>query len=149
MPSLHGSAANCTVSDVCSTQVVAVATYSSNPAMLRQEFLMTNPFTGRPEPVCLIGRRDVIAKRAETLGLRLRPGQGVTVLDPAMDDAVFAPLSRCDAAMMQWLCSYACQRCHRRWLDVILLCATDSQRWVSVARWACQRWHARLCQPLR
>ena len=43
------------------------------------------------EPI-LIGRADIIGKKAETLGLRLRPGAGVTVLDPATDEAVFGPL---------------------------------------------------------
>ena len=45
------------------------------------------------EPI-LIGRADVIAGKAAELGLRLRPGAGVTVLDPAVDHAVFAPLTQ-------------------------------------------------------
>ena len=44
------------------------------------------------EPI-LIGRADVIASKAAELGLRLRPGAGVTVLDPAVDHAVFASLT--------------------------------------------------------
>ena len=44
------------------------------------------------EPI-LIGRADIIAAKAAELGLRLRPGAGVTVLDPAADDAMFASLT--------------------------------------------------------
>ncbi len=40
----------------------------------------------------LIGSREVIDRKATALGLRLRSGAGVTVLDPAEDDAVFGPL---------------------------------------------------------
>ena len=46
---------------------------------------------GLAEPI-LIGSRHVIDRRAAALGLRLRAGAGVTVLDPAEDEAVFAPL---------------------------------------------------------
>jgi len=44
------------------------------------------------EPI-LIGRREVIDRKATELGLRLRAGAGVTVLDPEEDDAVFGPLT--------------------------------------------------------
>ncbi len=44
------------------------------------------------EPI-LIGRREVIDRKAAELGLRLRAGAGVTVLDPEEDDAVFGPLT--------------------------------------------------------
>ena len=44
------------------------------------------------EPI-LIGRADVIAGKAAELGLRLRPGAGVTVLDPAVDHALFSSLT--------------------------------------------------------
>ena len=44
------------------------------------------------EPI-LIGRREVVDRRAAELGLRLRAGAGVTVLDPEEDDAVFGPLT--------------------------------------------------------
>src|SRR5579875_304438 len=46
---------------------------------------------GIAEPI-LLGRRDVIAKRIEELGLRLKGGDGVEVLDPASDTGVFSPL---------------------------------------------------------
>ena len=44
------------------------------------------------EPI-LIGSREVIDRKAAELGLRLRSGAGVTVLDPAEDDHVFGPLT--------------------------------------------------------
>ena len=40
------------------------------------------------EPI-LVGSREVIDRKASDLGLRLRSGAGVTVLDPAEDEAVF------------------------------------------------------------
>ncbi len=40
----------------------------------------------------LLGRRDVIAAKVKEMGLRLKIGGGVTVLDPAADAAVFDPL---------------------------------------------------------
>nr|WP_237479575.1 NADP-dependent malic enzyme [Lichenibacterium sp. 6Y81] len=43
------------------------------------------------EPI-LIGSRAVIDRKAAALGLRLRAGAGVTVLDPAEDADVFGPL---------------------------------------------------------
>jgi malate dehydrogenase (oxaloacetate-decarboxylating)(NADP+) len=46
---------------------------------------------GIAEPV-LLGRREIIAKRIEELGLRLKGGDGVDVLDPASDTEVFSPL---------------------------------------------------------
>ena len=45
------------------------------------------------EPI-LIGSRDVVDRKAAALGLRLRAGAGVTVLDPKEDEAVFGPLTR-------------------------------------------------------
>ncbi|RYC30907.1 NADP-dependent malic enzyme [Lichenibacterium minor] len=44
------------------------------------------------EPI-LIGSREVIDRKASDLGLRLRSGAGVTVLDPEEDDHVFGPLT--------------------------------------------------------
>ncbi len=44
------------------------------------------------EPI-LVGSREVIDRKASGLGLRLRSGAGVTVLDPAEDEAVFGPLT--------------------------------------------------------
>ncbi len=44
------------------------------------------------EPI-LVGSREVIDRKASDLGLRLRSGAGVTVLDPAEDEAVFGPLT--------------------------------------------------------
>ena len=41
----------------------------------------------------LIGSREVIDRKAAQLGLRLRSGAGVTVLDPAEDEHVFGPLT--------------------------------------------------------
>ncbi|MGG5809957.1 NADP-dependent malic enzyme [Falsiroseomonas sp. CW058] len=46
---------------------------------------------GLAEPI-LIGRRDVIAARARAMGLRMDFSQSVRVLDPAVDEAEFAPL---------------------------------------------------------
>jgi malate dehydrogenase (oxaloacetate-decarboxylating)(NADP+) len=46
---------------------------------------------GIAEPL-LLGRREIIAKRIEELGLRLKGGDGVDVLDPASDTEVFSPL---------------------------------------------------------
>ena len=43
------------------------------------------------EPI-LIGRRAVIEQRVRDMGLRLDLGGGVRILDPAVDDDVFAPL---------------------------------------------------------
>ncbi|MBU6500088.1 MAG: NADP-dependent malic enzyme, partial [Rhodospirillales bacterium] len=40
----------------------------------------------------LLGRRAVIAERARALGLRLDLAESVRILDPAADEAVFAPL---------------------------------------------------------
>ena len=45
------------------------------------------------EPI-LIGSREVVDRKAAALGLRLRSGAGVTVLDPEEDEAVFGPLTR-------------------------------------------------------
>ena len=42
----------------------------------------------------LIGNREVIDRKAAKLGLRLRAGAGITVLDPSEDDAVFSPLKK-------------------------------------------------------
>ncbi len=41
----------------------------------------------------LIGSREVIDRKAAQLGLRLRSGAGVTVLDPTEDEHVFGPLT--------------------------------------------------------
>ncbi len=40
----------------------------------------------------LLGRRDVIARKVRDMGLRIDLADGVRVLDPAQDAAVFAPL---------------------------------------------------------
>ena len=45
------------------------------------------------EPI-LIGSREVVDRKAAALGLRLRAGAGVTVLDPEEDEAVFGPLTK-------------------------------------------------------
>ncbi|KAJ6441430.1 Clavaminate synthase-like protein [Purpureocillium lavendulum] len=59
-PSHHNSISYCTAADpACTVEVAASATYSSNPAMLKQEFLTTDPFTRQPEAACLMGRGDV------------------------------------------------------------------------------------------
>ena len=44
------------------------------------------------EPI-LIGRRTVIERKAEALGLRLGKGAGVRILDPAQDEDVFSSLT--------------------------------------------------------
>ena len=41
----------------------------------------------------LVGRGDVIAARILALGLRLRPGVDVEILDPARDQGIFGPLA--------------------------------------------------------
>jgi len=46
---------------------------------------------GLAEPI-LLGRREVVAARARAMGLRMDFSESVTVLDPAMDEAIFAPL---------------------------------------------------------
>ncbi len=43
------------------------------------------------QPV-LLGRRDVIAARVKAMGLRMKLGNQVEILDPTADEAVFAPL---------------------------------------------------------
>jgi malate dehydrogenase (oxaloacetate-decarboxylating)(NADP+) len=43
------------------------------------------------EPI-LIGRRDVIARKVREMGLRLKLGEAVRILDPETDHEVFAPL---------------------------------------------------------
>ncbi len=40
----------------------------------------------------LLGRRDVIAARVKSMGLRMKLGDQVQILDPASDEATFAPL---------------------------------------------------------
>ena len=40
----------------------------------------------------LVGRHGVIAARIESLGLRLKPGRDIEVVDPEQDEAVFGPL---------------------------------------------------------
>jgi len=47
---------------------------------------------GIARPV-VIGRRAVIAARIAALGLRLRPGEQIEILDPAENDAVFGPMA--------------------------------------------------------
>ncbi len=54
---------------------------------------------GIAQPV-LLGNRDVIAAKCATLGLRLRIGDQVEVLDPDRDDA-FAPLIQTYATMVE------------------------------------------------
>jgi malate dehydrogenase (oxaloacetate-decarboxylating)(NADP+) len=46
---------------------------------------------GIAQPI-LLGRREVIQSRIATMGLRMRVGHNVQVLDPAQDDAVFNPM---------------------------------------------------------
>jgi malate dehydrogenase (oxaloacetate-decarboxylating)(NADP+) len=47
---------------------------------------------GIAEPV-VIGRRGVIEAKIAALGLRMRPGEHLTILDPGEDTAVFGPLA--------------------------------------------------------
>lgn len=47
---------------------------------------------GVAKPV-VIGRRAVIKARIAALGLRLRPGEQIEILDPGTDDAVFGPMA--------------------------------------------------------
>jgi malate dehydrogenase (oxaloacetate-decarboxylating)(NADP+) len=42
----------------------------------------------------LLGRREVIERRVQELGLRLNPERDARLIDPARDEAVFAPLTR-------------------------------------------------------
>ncbi len=55
---------------------------------------------GLAEPI-LIGRRDVIAAKASALALRMKPGEGLSVLDPATDEATFAPLGSAYAGLVE------------------------------------------------
>ncbi len=48
----------------------------------------------------LVGSRAVIDRKASDLGLRLRSGAGVTVLDPAEDEGVFGPLTAEDPRLV-------------------------------------------------
>jgi malate dehydrogenase (oxaloacetate-decarboxylating)(NADP+) len=45
------------------------------------------------EPI-LVGSRAVIDRKAAALGLRIRAGSGITVLDPVEDEALFGPLTK-------------------------------------------------------
>ncbi|UNI16571.1 hypothetical protein JDV02_002997 [Purpureocillium takamizusanense] len=59
-PSKHITISDCTSArPPCTVEVAASAAYSSNPAMLKQELLTTDPFTRQPEATCLLGRGDV------------------------------------------------------------------------------------------
>ncbi|ODA81312.1 hypothetical protein RJ55_04277 [Drechmeria coniospora] len=58
-PDRHGDVAACAGSGTCTVAVSATAAYSCNPAMVRLEFSMVDPFTGRPETFCPIGRDDI------------------------------------------------------------------------------------------
>ncbi|TQF80805.1 NADP-dependent malic enzyme [Elioraea sp. Yellowstone] len=46
---------------------------------------------GIAQPI-VVGRREAITARIAALGLRLREGEGLTIRDPAADEAVFGPL---------------------------------------------------------
>ncbi|KND89051.1 hypothetical protein TOPH_06351 [Tolypocladium ophioglossoides CBS 100239] len=58
-PDKHSDVSSCCNSGVCNVDVSAAASYSCNPAMLKLEFSMVDPFTGRPETFCPIGRGDI------------------------------------------------------------------------------------------
>jgi len=57
--------------------------------VLRAAQILVDDGIARP---ILLGRRAVIEGRLKTLGLRLRAGHDVEILDPALDEAVFRPL---------------------------------------------------------
>ncbi|OAA36449.1 hypothetical protein NOR_07528 [Metarhizium rileyi] len=59
-PDTHQDVASCRASSsTCNALVSAVASYNCNPAMLKVEYTMLDPFTGQPEAFCPLWRRDV------------------------------------------------------------------------------------------
>ncbi|HTN11563.1 MAG TPA: NADP-dependent malic enzyme [Acetobacteraceae bacterium] len=60
-----------------------------DPRVLRAAQMLVDDHMAEP---ILIGRRAVIAEKVREMGLRLNLDSSVRVLDPALDEAVFAPL---------------------------------------------------------
>ncbi len=60
-----------------------------DPRVLRAAQMLVDDHMAEP---ILIGRRPVIAQKVREMGLRLNLDRSVRVLDPAQDEAVFAPL---------------------------------------------------------
>ncbi|GAB0137995.1 hypothetical protein EsDP_00006244 [Epichloe bromicola] len=58
-PDQHRDASTCRASNTCKADISASASYSCNPAMLKMEFTMLDPFTGLPEAFCPLGRADI------------------------------------------------------------------------------------------
>ncbi|POR35299.1 Uncharacterized protein TPAR_04496 [Tolypocladium paradoxum] len=58
-PDKHPDISACCSSGICKVDISAAASYSCNPAMLKLEFSMVDPFTGQPETFCPIGRGDI------------------------------------------------------------------------------------------
>ncbi|KJZ73415.1 hypothetical protein HIM_07209 [Hirsutella minnesotensis 3608] len=58
-PDRHENMEACKQSKICKAEVSAVATYSCNPAMLKVEFSMVDPFSNVPETICPLGREDI------------------------------------------------------------------------------------------
>ncbi|KAG5993868.1 hypothetical protein E4U43_003378 [Claviceps pusilla] len=58
-PSHHPDSSTCHASTSCSAEITASVSYSCNPAMLRMEFTMLDPFTGQSEAFCPLGRTDI------------------------------------------------------------------------------------------
>lgn len=59
MPEHHHDLEACKANDTCNAVVTAAVSFSSNPAMFKMEFTMTDPFTGQPEGFCPLGRNDI------------------------------------------------------------------------------------------
>ncbi|KAK5993089.1 hypothetical protein PT974_06517 [Cladobotryum mycophilum] len=55
----HRCILDCISSDLCTTDVTAVATYSNNPPMFKMEFTIMDPFNNQPETFCPIARGDI------------------------------------------------------------------------------------------
>ncbi|KAK2589400.1 hypothetical protein QQS21_012923, partial [Conoideocrella luteorostrata] len=58
-PDYHHNISACRASDTCTAAISAIISYSCNPAMLKMEFTMVDPFTGQSEAFCPLGRADI------------------------------------------------------------------------------------------
>ncbi|KAG8407486.1 hypothetical protein J3459_018469 [Metarhizium acridum] len=58
-PDHHRDVGGCRVSDTCNAVVSAVVSYSCNPAMLKVEYTVVDPFSGQPEAFCPLWRKDI------------------------------------------------------------------------------------------
>ncbi|KAG5981787.1 hypothetical protein E4U55_002565 [Claviceps digitariae] len=58
-PSLHSTFSACFDSSTCSAEITASVFYDCDPAMLKMEFTMLDPFTDELEAFCPLGRTDI------------------------------------------------------------------------------------------